>query len=99
MKIQFITRRAPGVSNEQIAAMRPREAAAVWKLVASGVIREIWFCPERPAVIGMLECASIEEARATMRTLPMPVAGLIDFEFFTLLPYDQFGMLFDERFK
>ena len=99
MKIQFITRRMPGVSNEQIATMRLQEAAAVWKLVARGVIRELWFCPDRPAVVGMLECASLEAARATMRALPMPAAGLIDFEFLSLMPYDQFGLLFAEEFK
>ena len=71
----------------------------MWKLVANGVIREIWFCPERPAVAGMLECASVDEARATLRALPMPAAGLIDFEFLTLQPYDQFGLLFDEKFR
>lgn len=99
MQILFMTRRMPGVADAAIAARRLEEAAAVWKLVARGMIRDIWFAPDRPAVVGLLECASLEEARATMGALPMPAAGLIDFEFLTLAPYDQFGMLFDARFK
>ena len=98
MKILFITRRHAGVSTEQIAALRLQEAAAVWRLLIGGVVREIHFCPEKPAVIGVLECAGLEEAASILRDLPMPAAGLIDFDFYSLRPYDQFGLLFREEF-
>lgn len=94
MKILFKTRRLPGVTHEQIVALRLQEAAAVWKLVAAGTLREIWFSPDGPAVFGTLECEGLDEARAVMSALPMPTAGLIDFDFHRLLPYDQFGLLF-----
>lgn len=94
MKILFRTKRQPGVGNEQIAALRLQEAAAVWKLVAAGTIREIWFSPDGPAVIGMLECDGLTAAQRAMGALPMPAAGLIEFEFFRLQPYDQFALLF-----
>lgn len=99
MKILWMTRRQPGVGTEQIVALRLAEAAAVWKLVASGALREIYYCAEGPAVIGILECASLDEARVTMAALPMPAAGLIDFDFFALRPYDQFGLLFRNEFQ
>ena len=99
MKILFKTRRQPGVTDEQIQALRLREAAAVWKLVASGTLREIWFSPDGPAVLGLLECDGVEQAREVMRALPMPAAGLIDFDFHRLLPYDQFALLFKEEFR
>lgn len=99
MKFLFMTRRQPGVSTEQIVALRLAEAAAVWRLVAAGTIREIYYCPERPAVIGVLEGENMDQARAVMAALPMPSAGLIDFDFFTLQPYDQFGLLFRAEFQ
>jgi muconolactone delta-isomerase len=99
MKILFRTRRLPGVIDAQIVALRLQEAAAVWKLVAAGTLREIWFSPDGPAVFGMLECEGLEQARAVLQALPMPAAGLIDFDFHRLLPYDQFGLLFREEFR
>jgi hypothetical protein len=47
----------------------------------------------------MLECEGLEQARAVLQALPMPAAGLIDFDFHRLLPYDQFGLLFREEFR
>jgi muconolactone delta-isomerase len=94
MKVLFITRRNPSVTSEQIAALRPEEVRAVWRLVKAGTLREIYYTAERPAVVGVLECAGAEEARAIMATMPMAQHGLIDFEFLPLTPYDQFELLF-----
>jgi len=94
VKILFKTRRLPGVTTEQIVTLRLQEATAVWKLLAAGTLREIWFSPDGPAVFGTLECDSLDDAKAVMAALPMPAAGLIDFDFHRLLPYDQFGLLF-----
>ncbi len=94
MKILFKTRRNPGVSTEQIVAMRLDEAAAVWRLVTSGFIREIYFSPEGPAVFGVVEAENIDIARQALHRLPMPAAGLIDFDIYSLQPYDQFALLF-----
>lgn len=99
MKILFKTRRVPGVTAEQIVAARLREASAVWQLVAQGVVREIHYSPDGPAVIGLLEADSLEAAQAVMDALPMAREGLIGFDFFRLLPYDQFGLLFRDEFK
>lgn len=99
MKVLFKTKRMPGVTAEQIGALRLDEAAAVWRLVAQGTVREIWFSPDGPAVLGMLECDTLEQAHSVMRSLPMPAAGLIDFDFFRLQPYDQFGLLFRPEFR
>jgi muconolactone delta-isomerase len=97
VKILFKTRRNAGVSTEQIAAMRLDEAAAVWRLVSTGFVREIYFSPEGPAVIGVVEAESTEEARQALQRLPMPAAGLIDFDLFSLQPYDQFALLFGKQ--
>lgn len=97
MKILFMTRRVVGVSADQIATLRLAEAAAVWKLVAAGFIREIYFSPGAPTVIGIVECENVEAARRTMRQLPMLSANLIDFDFHELQPYNQFALLFGKQ--
>lgn len=97
MKVLFKTRRAPGVSSEQIAAMRLDEAAAVWSLLTSGFLREIYFSPEGPAVIGVVEAETVAAAREKLLGLPMPAAGLIDFDLHSLQPYDQFALLFGKN--
>jgi len=105
MRVLFMTRRLAGVGSEQIAATRLREAAAVWKLVAAGVLREIHFCAGgrngegAPTVVGLLECDDLAAARATLAALPMAREGLIDFDCYALAPYDQFGLLFRDEFK
>ena len=95
MKLMFITRRRTGVSDAQIAEARPDEVRAVWALVKAGQLREIYFAPERPAVIGMVEVASRETAEEMLAALPMARRGLIEFELLTLRPYDQFELLFE----
>lgn len=94
MKVLFITKRTAGTSAEQIASLRLEEVPAVWRLLKAGRLREIYFSPERPAVVGVLECASLDEARQVLGTLPMAAAGLIDFDLLSLQPYDQFELLF-----
>lgn len=105
MRVLFMTRRQAGVATEQIVAARLREAAAVWKLVAGGTLREIHFCATgrngegAPTVVGLLECDGLAAARAALAALPMAREGLIEFDCYALAPYDQFGLLFRDEFK
>lgn len=94
MKVLFVTKRTAGTTTEQIAALRLEEVPAVWQLLKAGSLREIYFSPERPAVVGVLECASVDEARQILGMLPMAAAGRIDFDLLSLQPYDQFELLF-----
>lgn len=70
-----------------------QEAAAVWALRQPGIIRDIWFTPDRHAVI-MLECPNAAEARRHLATLPLVRAGSIDFLVHELASYDGFERLF-----
>lgn len=89
----------PGVSDAQIAPLAEAEAAAAFALYASGVFRSMHMLPDRPGAMVVLECASIEAARATMSALPMVKAGLIDFDYSRMLPYTSARALFREEFK
>ena len=70
------------------------EAAKVWELYQAGVIRELYFCQDRPSAILILECADADEANEVLGTLPLVKARLIAFDIIPLKPYPGFSRLF-----
>jgi len=72
------------------------EAAHVWRLQQSDLVREVYFNAKQHTAVLILECVSLEEAREALDQLPLVKAGLIDFELIELAPYDGFARLFAE---
>lgn len=70
------------------------EALRAWELYQSGVFREMYFTKDHPIAVIMMECASVEEAKKALDTLPLVKAGLISFELTPLAPYPGFSRLF-----
>ncbi|MEW5872734.1 MAG: muconolactone Delta-isomerase family protein [Chloroflexota bacterium] len=96
MKILALEKEAPGATSEQFRAHSQAEARRVWELYLAGVVREIYFRAERNEAVLVLECASAVEAQEILATLPLVMAGLIEFEVIPLAPYPGFGRLFGE---
>jgi muconolactone delta-isomerase len=71
------------------------EAARVWELYQSGIVREIYFRADRHAAVLVLECANVDEARSIISTLPLVQQQLIAFDMIPLTPYPGFERLFD----
>lgn len=94
MKFLAIEHEYPGLTKEDFQPHLKAEAARVWELYQAGVVREMYFCPERSVAMLMLECAGAEEAQAVLDTLPLMQAGLILFELLALAPYSGFDRLF-----
>lgn len=94
MKIMGISQRRDGVSFDDIQRMQLPETRKVWELQKSGFLREIYFDPDKPAVVVVIEASSLDEARATLGELPMVEAGLIDFDLTVLGHFGQLGHLF-----
>lgn len=95
MQILALSRRLPGTTPEQLAALAAAEAAAAHALLVDGVVRSIHMCPDRPGSMVVLECASLDDARAALARLPMVREGLIAFDLSRLLPYTGYEALFD----
>ena len=95
MKILAIEKEAEGVTIEDFEPHMKAEAMRAWELYQSGVFREIYFTKgDDPIAVIMLECASVEEAKKALDTLPLVKAGLISFELMPLVAYPGFARLF-----
>ena len=94
MRILAIEREQPIPIYQEFRDLLRDEAAVVWELQKSGIIREIWFTSPGHHVIFMLECASAVEARQHLARLPLMRSDLIDFTLLELCSYDGFERLF-----
>lgn len=94
MKILALEKESPDVTTEQIRPFLVEEAARVWELYLSGVLREFYFRQDWPGAVLMLECAHEADAAETLSTLPLVREGLITFDLIPLGPYPGFARLF-----
>lgn len=94
MKIMAVSRRLPGTTFEMLQAYQHSEVSLVWDYQRRGIIREIYFDSEKPAVVVILEAETLGAAKVAMAEMPMAKAKLLDFDFYTLGPYVQIETLF-----
>ena len=94
MKIIAIEHERPGLSAADFAPHLQAEAARAWELYQAGTVRELYFRTDEHSAVLVLECASLDEARLVLDSLPLVQAGLITFELVPLAPYPGFERLF-----
>jgi hypothetical protein len=94
MKILGIEKGVPGTTAEQFGPHLEAEAERAWELYQAGIVRELYFRQDRTTAVLVLECASVEEARQVLGTLPLVREGLIVFDVIPLRPYPGFARLF-----
>jgi hypothetical protein len=94
LKILAMTRRRPGTTFEKLQALQTAEVTQVWALIKQDFVREIYFDPNKPTVVLILEADNVDAARARLAQLPMVQAGLIEFDFTLLGPYQQLEAIF-----
>ncbi len=98
MKILALEKDLPGVSENRFTDETLKdEAACAWQLHQSGVIREMYFRADRNAAVLILECASVDEAKAVLSTMPLVKGELIEFDVIPLVAYSGFARLFQDR--
>jgi hypothetical protein len=94
MKILAIEKERPGASPAAFQPHLQAEAARVWELVQADILREIYFSQEPRRAVLILECPDAAAARAALDTLPLVIAGLIEFDILPLAPYPGYARLF-----
>jgi hypothetical protein len=95
-KILALEKERPGVTDEAFKPYLKEEAARVWELYQSGILRELYFRQDEPSAVLILECVNIKEAKGLLDTLPLVREGLITFDVIPLMPYPGFSRLFGD---
>jgi muconolactone delta-isomerase len=80
VKILALIDLAPGATPDKFAPLLKEEAARAWELYKEGVFREMNFRTDKPGVVNILECDSLDDARDVLNSLPMAKAGFFTFE-------------------
>jgi hypothetical protein len=99
MKFLALSRRCPGVSDEQVAAHATPEALQAFRLMRTGVFEQLYFSRDWRGAVLVIQAASREAAQAALATLPMVADGLIVFDLYQLDPYDHYLRLFKEEHR
>jgi len=94
MKILALETETAKTDSPEAGNLLKAEAAAVWELMQSGIIREIYFRQDYPSAVIMLECRDGSEAAEKLNTLPLVREGRIAFEIIPLVAYPGFERLF-----
>ncbi|KPL79066.1 hypothetical protein ADN00_04075 [Ornatilinea apprima] len=97
MKILALERENPTAALRDFTPHLKAEAAAVWQLQQTGLLRQIDFNAEQHTAVLLLECDSKEQAEQVLGQMPLVQAGLIHFEIIPLAPYDGFARLFAQN--
>ena len=96
MKILALEHELPRATADQFQQHVNIEARKVWEYHQAGIIRELYFRPDRNEAVLVLECESVIEAQNILATLPFVKSGLISFEVIPLKAYPGFARLFTE---
>ena len=95
MKILAIEHDTPAAAPEAFTdELKQAEARKVWELHQADILREIYFRADQSAAVLMLECATLDDARDVLNSLPLVRAGFITFELIPLRAYPGFSRLF-----
>ena len=97
MKVLAIGHPRSGVRWEHIAPYVGEQARSVWERYEIDQVREFYLrADHQPGAVLVFECDEVTEAERLVATLPMAVAGLLDFELIPLRPFMGFRALFED---
>jgi hypothetical protein len=92
MKVFAIASAPAPLTPELLKPHMAAEVPATLQHYLDGVIEQFWF-REKAGPIFLMNVASVEEAKATLDTLPLVAAGLMAYEFLPVGPLMPLGRL------
>jgi hypothetical protein len=92
MKVFAIAKISQPLTPEQRQQHMPVEVPATLKHYLEGKIEQFWF-RDKAGPIFLMNVESVEEAKSTLDTLPLVVAGIATYELMPVGPLLPLGML------
>lgn len=86
MKILAIASVPAPLTEEQRREYLPNEVPATLSHYLDGHIEQFWFREDGGGPVFLMSAGSVEEAEATLTTLPLVAANLMTYELIPLLP-------------
>ena len=93
MKVFAIGSFAKPISDEERQQIMPKEVPDTLKLYLDGKIEQFWFREDKPGVIFLMNTESVDQAHATIQSLPLAAKGFLQFEFIPVGPLKPLGLL------
>jgi len=81
---------------EQRKAILPREVPETVRMFLAGKIDQWWFRQDGKGPVFLLNVTTLEEAKSLMTSLPLDVAGLIEYDLIELAPLRPLYLLLRE---
>jgi hypothetical protein len=94
MKVIAIASPKSALTPELLKPYLPKEVPHTLKLYLEGKIEQFWF-REKFGPIFLMNAASVEEAKATLDTLPLVVANVMSYELMPVGPLLPLGRLIE----
>ena len=93
MKVFAIGSFAKPITDEERRRIMQKEVRDTLKLYLEGKIEQFWFREDKPGVIFLMNSESVDQAKATIQTLPLAANGFLEFEFIPVGPLKPLGLL------
>lgn len=81
------------VTPEQRAEIMPKEVPATLKHYLDGKIEQFFYRQDKPGVIFLMNVDSVEQAKATVETLPLVKEGFAQYDLIPVGPLAPLGLL------
>jgi hypothetical protein len=96
MKVFAIASANSTLTPDKLQQHMPNEVPATLKLYLDGKVEQFWF-REKAGPIFLMNVESVEQAKATLDTLPLVADGLMSYELLPVGPLAPLGRLIQDR--
>ena len=97
MKVLAVGSIVKPVTPEQRQQIMPREVPATLQLYLDGKVEQYWYRQDAPGVVFLMNVESVDDAKATVHSLPLAAEGFAEFELIPMGPLAPLGMLIQRK--